>query len=120
MLCSPTNVAAASCQALLPVSSHLGDGTSIGLIPWFFPVLKKLTTRCPDAGSNGRLDVEGKSHASRMVPPKSPVGPRLSGHRRFSIASIAHKLGKRAWLASNGAAGFAGRPNLGMDRRVAM
>src|SRR5580692_3480316 len=29
MLCSPTNVAAAICQALVPVSNHFGDGTSI-------------------------------------------------------------------------------------------
>src|SRR5579862_9343898 len=29
MLCRPTNVAAAICQALEPVSSHFGDGTNI-------------------------------------------------------------------------------------------
>src|SRR5215469_4738933 len=38
MLCRPTNVAAASCHALLPLSSHLGDGTSItcslSFLPW--------------------------------------------------------------------------------------
>src|SRR6516225_571840 len=28
MLCKPTKVAAANCQALSPVSSHCGDGTS--------------------------------------------------------------------------------------------
>src|SRR3984893_5147375 len=28
MLCRPTKVAAANCQALFPVSSHCGDGTS--------------------------------------------------------------------------------------------
>src|SRR6516165_11772249 len=35
MLCRPTKVAAANCHALLPESSHLGDGTSIGLSPVF-------------------------------------------------------------------------------------
>jgi hypothetical protein len=29
MLCRPTNVAAANCHALEPVSSHFGDGTSM-------------------------------------------------------------------------------------------
>src|ERR1700733_2959657 len=29
MLCRPTNVAAANCQALLPLSSHFGEGTNI-------------------------------------------------------------------------------------------
>src|SRR5271157_5276829 len=35
MLCRPTNVAAASCHALFPESSHFGDGTSIDLSPIF-------------------------------------------------------------------------------------
>jgi hypothetical protein len=35
MLCRPTKVAAANCHALLPESSHLGDGTSISLSPVF-------------------------------------------------------------------------------------
>src|SRR5271156_2319671 len=35
MLCRPTKVAAASCQALSPVSSHCGDGTSAMVIPRF-------------------------------------------------------------------------------------
>ena len=31
MLCNPTNVAAANCHALSPVSSHFGEGKSMGL-----------------------------------------------------------------------------------------
>src|SRR5208337_4980380 len=34
MLCRPTKVAAANCHALLPESSHLGDGTSIAYPPF--------------------------------------------------------------------------------------
>src|SRR3974390_1199840 len=33
MLCRPTKVAAANCQALSPVSSHCGEGTSAITIP---------------------------------------------------------------------------------------
>src|SRR5262249_16288241 len=48
MLCRPTKVAAASCQALFPVSSHCGDATSAISFPRFGDVpeqdLPKRTT----------------------------------------------------------------------------
>src|SRR5580704_14697806 len=40
MLCSPTNVAAANCQALSPVSSHCGDGTSAMCLPPVMPLVR--------------------------------------------------------------------------------
>ena len=43
MLCNPTKVAAANCHALLPESSHLGDGTSI-VCPLISSVVTKRTT----------------------------------------------------------------------------
>src|SRR5262249_1341785 len=38
MLCRPTKVAAANCQALSPVSSHCGDGTSAMCLPPIMPL----------------------------------------------------------------------------------
>src|SRR5215469_1593957 len=65
MLCRPTNVAAASCHALLPLSSHLGDGTSI-TCSLFFAGGEADSFPAPKAG---RMRVRGyrsggKRHAS--------------------------------------------------------
>jgi hypothetical protein len=54
MLCKPTNVAAASCHALFPVSSHCGEGTSAMNDPHFF------FERSPDPCTS-RTDQHGKT-----------------------------------------------------------
>src|SRR5215472_14959512 len=79
MLCRPTNVAAASCHALLPLSSHLGDGTSItcslSFLPWrssqFLP---------PNAGRMRARDtaVEASGMPAALCGEKQPANTRFS------------------------------------------
>src|SRR6266536_3216086 len=66
MLCMPTNVAAANCHALFPLSSHLGDGTSIYFSLVFFRTRHSPQPPMPKAGGrmSGSSEIEGKSHAS--------------------------------------------------------
>src|SRR6266481_6989813 len=71
MLCSPTKVAAANCHALLPESSHLGDGTSIDFSPVFFRTRRSSQPPVPRAG--GRMS--GPSEVGRQEPcqPQNPT-----------------------------------------------
>src|ERR1700730_3916043 len=55
MLCRPTNVAAANCQALFPVSSHCGDATSAMSFP---PLICLLPMKSPKARRNRQADWE--------------------------------------------------------------
>src|ERR1700689_3462796 len=59
MLCRPTNVAAANCQALSPVSSHFGDGTSMDLPP----------IGCYEANPT---NTESKKYARQQIPSHAP------------------------------------------------
>src|SRR5271165_7594329 len=65
MLCRPTKVAAANCHALLPESSHLGDGTSIDLSP-AFSVSMNLTTN--GAQSWGRMSGPSEILKAKAMP----------------------------------------------------
>src|SRR5215469_9143987 len=87
MLCRPTNVAAASCHALLPLSSHLGDGTSItcslSFLPWrgsqFLP---------PNAGRMRARDTAVRQAACQLhFAVKS--SPQILGFRKLSRSAVA-------------------------------
>src|SRR5438309_10267606 len=96
MLCSPTNVAAANCQALLPVSSHLGEGTSIDLPLDVFCCDEAHNPRFPRMGPYERTGlVEARAMPAAFAQSNRPQNPRppqkIVGH----AAGIAHKLGKR-------------------------
>src|SRR6266480_778335 len=103
MLCRPTNVAAASCHALLPESSHLGDGTSIDVSP-FFSVARRLTTTGAQSlrGMSG-LNERGKSYA--IVPtPVEPWTNRVFLAARLGpvLMSFAYNLGKHGHPSARG------------------
>src|ERR1700730_17251347 len=69
MLCRPTKVAAANCQALFPVSSHLGEGTSIDL---------PLDVFCCDDAHNPRFPNVGpyeRNQSSLRQEPCQPLRP---------------------------------------------
>src|SRR5712691_11113185 len=92
MLCMPTNVAAANCHALLPLSSHLGDGTSIYFSPAFFRTRQKYTTSGPQR--------RGRMSGSSGVEARAMPAARLKGiasETRFwrePSTRTAYKLGK--------------------------
>src|SRR5215469_684111 len=81
MLCKPTKVAAANCQALLPESSHLGDGTSINSISRLYLRLNLTTT---GAQSGGRMSGAGEVVEARAMP--------LTGLRSEPAVGPAHFL----------------------------
>src|SRR6266446_4660847 len=124
MLCSPTKVAAANCQALLPVSSHLGEGTSIDL---------PLDVFCCDDAHNPRFPnmgpYERNQDSLRQEPcqPRRPIESLAKPEASWKIeghpTAIAHKLGKdgrRIYLDQMRAGCFAQSRDLGMDRGMAI
>src|SRR5712664_3768238 len=84
MLCIPTKVAAANCHALLPESSHLGDGTSIDFSRVFLTYATQLTTSGAQSwGPNERTKLGWKARAMPAAHPqrnrpRDPVSPERS------------------------------------------
>src|SRR6266446_7095336 len=95
MLCSPTKVAAANCQALLPVSSHLGEGTSIDLPLDVFCCDDAHNPRFPNMGPYERnQDSLRQEPCQPHRPIESPAKPEASRKIEGHPTAIAHKLGK--------------------------
>src|ERR1700733_4766311 len=73
MLCRPTNVAAASCHALLPVSSHCGEGASAIERPPFY---ERSPIRAPVAQTSVRK--KRKVYATSAAYRRTLTGRKLS------------------------------------------
>src|SRR5580704_13941228 len=106
MLCRPTKVAAANCQALLPVSSHLGEGTSIDLPLDVFCCDDAHNPRFPNVGPYERNQSSLRQEPCQPPRPiESLVKPGASREIKGHSTEIAHKLGKggRCVLSGSGA-----------------
>src|SRR5262245_58727939 len=90
MLCRPTKVAAANCHALLPESSHWGDGASI-ILPYHFCSKKVRNPRCPIAGGMRAL---GRTTEARAMPALWP-GEEALGTPGFSGKSNPNPVGSK-------------------------
>src|SRR6266478_4225645 len=90
MLCIPTNVAAANCHALLPVSSHFGDGTSIEFSPVFFRTRQSSQPPVPRAGGrmSGPSEVGRQEPCQPQNPTESSAKPGISGAGNASCIEI--------------------------------